>query len=128
MKRHSQTAHTLKSQIDFSMQSPTLYAQRFDKTIYEAAGRREIDATPLLSALESSRTLACGVASLLHVLRDNAVCVDNDEESRVIDHIRTDELLSLCIETMSLLNTKIEILADQLFVRHAEQPSVSAHA
>ncbi|CAP40530.1 putative dehydrogenase [Bordetella petrii] len=107
--------------MELSKHSSYFFGRRFDKTIYEAARRREVDATPLLSALESSRTLACGVASLLHVLRDHALTEDGSDEVKLIDHIHTDDLISLCIESMTLLNTKIEVLADQLCTRHSEQ-------
>ncbi len=97
---------------------PYFYARRFDETIYEAAKRNEIDAMPLLSALESSRTLACGVASLLSVVRNHGLSEDGSSENSLIDHIQTDDLISLCIESMTLLNTKIEILADRLSSEH----------
>lgn len=97
---------------------PYFYAQRFDRTVYEAAKRHEIDAIPLLSALESSRTLACGVASLLNVVRNHGLAEEGGSENTLIDHIHTDDLISLCVESMNLLNAKIELLADQLSSKH----------
>ena len=111
---------TSRSKMDLPKQLPYVYPRRFDKIIYDAALRHEVDATPLLSALESSRTLACGVASLLDVLRNHGFPEDEDNQSSLIGHVHTDELISLCIESMSLLNARIEALADQLFLRHSK--------
>src|SRR3546814_2389906 len=90
-------------------QLPYVCAGRFDKTIYDAARRQEVDAIPLLSALESSRTLACGVASLLNVVRSHGLPEGEGSESMPIDHMQTDELISLCIESLTLLNARIEV-------------------
>ncbi|UYO93361.1 hypothetical protein [Pollutimonas sp. M17] len=100
---------------------PYFYTLRFDRTIYEAAERHEIDAIPLLSALESSRTIACGVASLLNVVRNHGLTEEGSNGDTLISHMHADDLISLCVESMNLLNTKIEILADQLSVKHPEK-------
>lgn len=105
--------------MELPKQLPYFSARRFDKTVYAAATRREVDATPLLSALESSHTLACGVASLLNVLRSHGLSEEGDRGT-LIDPVQTDDLISLCIESMTLLNARIEILADQLLLKHSK--------
>lgn len=92
---------------------PISCTHRFDETVHHAAQQNELDSTLLLSALESSRTIACGVSTLLGVLRDHAI-PELPGTPTLIHPQKTDELLSLCIESMSLLNTRIEHLADQL--------------
>jgi len=87
---------------------------RFDSALYEAASQKELDAVPLLQALETSRNLACGVASLLGVVKAHGVPEDGASTTTLINHMQIDELLSLCIESMGLLNDKIERLADHL--------------
>jgi hypothetical protein len=92
--------------------------KRFDRATYEAAGRKDIDATQLLMALESSRTVACGVISVLSMLRDHGVPEFNgDTAGAFIDSVQADELLSFCIESMGLLNARIEAVADLLAER-----------
>jgi len=75
---------------------------------------------PLLSALESSRTLACGVASLLNIVRSHGLPEGDGSASMPLDPMQTDELVSLCIESLTLLNARIEVLADQLLLRHSK--------
>ena len=87
---------------------------RFDETVYDAATQHQLDPIPLLFALESSRTIACGVSTLLGLLREHAIPELPGETPTLIHPQKTDELLSLCIESMSLLNTRIEHLADQM--------------
>lgn len=98
-----------------------IHARRFERAVYEAADRQELDAAPLLAALESARTLASGVVSILTVVRSHGLPEGEDhEDSRaVIDNLQTDDMISLCIESMGMLYTQIEHLADQLSLKHA---------
>lgn len=91
---------------------------RFDRATYEAASRKKLDAVPLLQTLETTRNLACGVASLLVLLKTHGVPEGGQSNDVLINHMQVDELLSLCIESMGLLNDRIEKLADHMTHRH----------
>lgn len=91
---------------------------RFDRGTYEAASRRKLDPIPLLRTLETTRNLASGVASLLVLLKAHGVPEHGHSADVLINHIQVDELLSLCIESMGLLNDRIEKLADHLTHKH----------
>ncbi|CZZ94245.1 dehydrogenase [Bordetella ansorpii] len=92
--------------------------KRFDPATYTAARRNEIDAPALLSVLESSRKLACGVASILTLVKNHGISEDGTTAGTMIDHVQIDELLGFCIESMTLLNSRIESLADLMSIRH----------
>lgn len=96
--------------------------KRFDKVIYEVARKREIDAIPLLDALESSRSIASGVVSLLLVLRSqDSGEMDSEESDALFNPVQIDDLLSLCITSLDLLNSKIEAVADLMSTRYGLQ-------
>lgn len=51
--------------------------------------------------------------SLLSVLQNHGIPESGGEDaSTLISNVQTDELLSFCIESMCLLNSRIESLAD----------------
>jgi len=91
---------------------------RFDSVLYEAASQKALDAVPLLEALETSRNMACGVVSLLGILKAHGVPECRTHGTTLVEPMQTDELLSFCIESMSLLNEKIERLADRLALQY----------
>jgi hypothetical protein len=100
-------------------QLPASQPKRFDSATYEAAVRKELDATQLLLALESSRAVACGVISVLSLLRDqHSTQCDGESTARGIGAAHADELLTFCIESMELLNVRIETVADFMAVRN----------
>lgn len=72
----------------------------------------------MLQTLETTRNLACGVASLLVLLKAHGVPEVGHSTDVLINHIQVDELLSLCIESMGLLNDRIEKLADHMTHKH----------
>jgi len=92
---------------------------RFDLAVYEAAARNELETAPLLATLESARTLASGVVSILEVVRDHGLADDGQLGTRAINPVQAEDVIALCIESMSMLYTKIDNLADQLAIRHA---------
>ncbi|WP_454690312.1 hypothetical protein [Achromobacter aloeverae] len=96
--------------------------KRFDKTVYEVAREHKIDALPLLDALEFSRSIASGVGSLLLILRaqDDEETDDSGANGR-FDRAQIDDLLSLCITSLDLLNSKIEAVADLMTARYGLQ-------
>lgn len=96
----------------------TAPGKRFDHATYTAARRNDLDATALLGALESSRKLACGVASVLTLVKNNGIAEDGSMAETMIDHVQIDDLLGFCIESMNLLNARIESLADLMSIRH----------
>ncbi|WP_066132909.1 hypothetical protein [Bordetella ansorpii] len=99
-------------------QETSTVGKRFDHATYTAAVRYEVDATPLLAALESSRVLACGVVSLLTLVKNHGISEDGQGADILLDHMQIDELLGFCVESMSLLNSRIESLADLMSGRH----------
>jgi hypothetical protein len=94
--------------------------KRFDRVTYEVARRRELDAVPLLGALESSRSVATSVTSVLNLIRDQVAhnCGEVTREGMPFSNMQVDDLLSLCIVSLDLLNTKIETVADLLSTRY----------
>ncbi|WP_454693207.1 hypothetical protein [Achromobacter aegrifaciens] len=96
---------------------------RFDRTTYQAAQRGQLDAVALLKTLETTRNLACGAMSLLSLLKAHALPEAGLEASSaaMINHIQMEDLLSLCIESMGLLNQRIESLADHMVSRYEQE-------
>jgi hypothetical protein len=94
--------------------------KRFDHVTYEVARRRELDAVPLLGALESSRSVATSVTSVLNLIRDQVAhnCSEVTGHGAPFSNMQVDNLLSLCIVSLDLLNTKIEAVADLLSTRY----------
>jgi hypothetical protein len=94
--------------------------RRFDRVTYEVARKRELDALPLLGALESSRSVASSVTSVLNLIRDQISdnCHVATEKCSTFSNMQVDDLLSLCIVSLDLLNTKIEAVADLLSTRY----------
>jgi hypothetical protein len=97
--------------------------KRFDRVTYEVARRRELDAVPLLGALESSRSVASSVTSVLNLIRDQVAhdCHEVTRGDAAISSMQVDDLLSLCIVSLDLLNTKIEAVADLLSTRYQSE-------
>lgn len=83
--------------------------KRFDAAVYESARHRQIDALPLLAALESSRAIALGVGSLLTLVRNQ---LEENGDGSPLAMSEIDELLGLCQASLDLLNSRIEAVAD----------------
>ncbi len=96
--------------------------KRFDKGTYELARKRQIDALPLLDALEFSCSISSGVGSLLNLLRaQDSEDAGREDSVRRLDRAQVDDLLALCISSLDLLNSKIEAVADLMSARYELQ-------
>lgn len=83
--------------------------KRFDATVYESAGNRQVDVLPLLTTLESSRAIALGVGALLTLVRNQ---LEESGDGAPLAVVEIDELLGLCQASLDLLNNRIETVAD----------------
>ncbi|AZY50298.1 hypothetical protein [Bordetella avium] len=89
---------------------------------YEVPGSGGVDVRALIKALQSSRSVALGLGSLLAILQqDLSSRQDAPSVGKAMDPAQADALFELARAALDLLNDKLECVADSLAIKR-DQP------